>query len=607
VGVFIDGVYQSRPGVALGELTDVEAVELLRGPQGTLFGRNTSAGALNVRTQKPSFEEVGGFANLTVGDFGLTSIQGGINLPASDNLGFRFTGAFRERNGFSESPFGVESNDRDRFLIKGQAYWEPSDETSVRVIADYSEVDEQCCASVALAPASLLSPQAVADTTPITGDVDSLRINEDLQFANGFDSTGLSVELEHDFGNSTLTAIASYRDYSSFSSQGDFLANDSFTVPNLDDDIETFTAEIRLQGTAFNDRLDWLIGGYYSDESISELFTFRLGEDFGSNVGGANFGAPDFLGLLSGAGSVLQQLAQGVTSPVFAPISNSSTSVDNFFTQDAESFSVFTHNIISVTDSLELTLGARYVDDSKDGAFDQLDANTPACNASLAALGSLTADPAGTVAALAPHLPAGVLEAITGPGGGPAAFLNCVPLFAPAIGSEFAPAAFAGIPFLPNEFDDTFSDEEFIYTVKLGYTVSDDLLLFAGFTHGYKSGGFNLDPTAAAGAAAGTGADPRFNSEEVDSFEVGLKSTLADGRVRLNITGFLSEFDDFQVNDFTGTNFETFNVADVSSTGVEAELNARLSPGFTLNAGITYADAEYGVRLCRLSHSAVLI
>jgi len=92
-------------------------------------------------------------------------------------------------------------------------------------------------------------------------------------------------------------------------------------------------------------------------------------------------------------------------------------------------------NIISVTDSLDLTLGARYVDDSKDGAFDQLDANTPACNASLTALGSLTADPSGTVAALAPHLPAGVLEAITGPGGGPAAFLNCVPLFAPAVGS----------------------------------------------------------------------------------------------------------------------------------------------------------------------------
>jgi len=323
VGVFIDGVYQSRPGVALGELTDVAAVELLRGPQGTLFGRNTSAGALNIRTNKPNFEEVSGFANFTVGDFGLTSVQGGINLPASDNLGFRFNGAFRERDGFSESPFGVESHDKDRFLLKGQAYWEPSDATSVRVIADYSEVDERCCASVALAPATLLSPQAVADTTPIVDDVDSLRINEDLQFANGFDSTGLSVELEHDFGNSTLTAIASYRDYSSFSSQGDFLANDSFTVPNLDDDIETFTAEIRLQGTAFNDRLDWLIGGYYSDESISELFTFRLGEDFGSNVGGANFGAPGFLGLLSGAGSVLQQLAQGVTSPVFAPISNS--------------------------------------------------------------------------------------------------------------------------------------------------------------------------------------------------------------------------------------------------------------------------------------------
>jgi len=101
--------------------------------------------------------------------------------------------------------------------------------------------------------------------------------------------------------------------------------------------------------------------------------------------------------------------------------------------------------------------------------------------------------------------------------------------------------------------------------------------------------GFNLDPTAAQG-----GADPRFASEEVDSWELGFKSTLADGRVRFNVTGFWSTYDDFQVLEFTGTRFQTFNVDDVSSKGFEAELNASLSENFSLNGGFTYADSAYG-------------
>jgi len=115
------------------------------------------------------------------------------------------------------------------------------------------------------------------------------------------------------------------------------------------------------------------------------------------------------------------------------------------------------------------------------------------------------------------------------------------------------------------------------------------LLAYGSFSHGYKAGGFNLDTTAAQG-----GADPRFDSEEVDSWELGLKSTLADGRVRLNMTGFWSTYDNFQVLEFTGTKFQTFNVDDVSSKGVEGELFASLSDSVSLNGGFTYAVAEYG-------------
>ena len=170
--------------------------------------------------------------------------------------------------------------------------------------------------------------------------------------------------------------------------------------------------------------------------------------------------------------------------------------------------------------------------------------------------------------------------------------LNCFPFAAPVLSSipSTNPAAIgAGTGILPREFDDNFSDSEFIYTAKLDYDLTDDLLVYGSFAHGYKAGGFNLDPTAAQG-----GADPRFASEEVDTFELGFKSTLADGRVRFNVTGFWSEFDNFQVLEFTGTRFQTFNVDDVSSKGFESELNARLSDNFDLNAGLTYADAGYG-------------
>ena len=144
VGIFIDGVYQSRPGVALGELVDIEAIEMLRGPQGTLFGRNVTAGALNIRTVAPVIGETGGFANLTYGNYDLLNVQGAMNIAAGENLAFRATGSFRNRDGFMTSTIvnGGESHDRDRFMLRGQALWEPADATSLRLIADYQKTDE---------------------------------------------------------------------------------------------------------------------------------------------------------------------------------------------------------------------------------------------------------------------------------------------------------------------------------------------------------------------------------------------------------------------------------------------------------------------------------
>ncbi len=608
VGVFIDGVYQSRPGVALGELTDIASLELLKGPQGTLFGRNTSAGALNIRTKKPTFDGFNGYADFTYGNFDLINVQAGANFTASEDLAFRVNGAYRERDGFLTSTTDPdnESHNRDRFLIKGQALWEPSDVTSLRLIADYSETDENCCAAVTLSTSPNLGP-AVNTFFPVVGFEDSLEgqvFNDDAVWRNGSDSFGVSGELVHDFGFAEATLIGSYRDFTAFSEQGDFNSTPQYTVPLLEDDIQTITAELRFQGNAFDDRLDWLVGGYWADETIDEIFQLELGSAFQSSVGQANFGSSVALGTLAAAGTFL---ANGNNPAVFATgVSSAGAVADNRFNQEATSISIFTHNIFSVTDRLDLTLGARYNDDDKDGSFNQLSATNPeACIASslLAATVGGTAD-VDTNGDGVPDFSSFVANTFSflGPGGanlvaasaatGPGAFLSCFPFAAPTLSTVQSlnpTAALAGAGFLPREFDDNFSDSEFIYTAKLDYDVTDDLLVYGSFAHGYKAGGFNLDPTAAAG-----GADPRFASEEVDSFELGFKSTLADGRVRFNVTGFWSTYDNFQVLEFTGARFQTFNVDDVSSKGFEAELNARLSDNFDLNGGFTYADSAYG-------------
>ena len=615
VGVFIDGVYQSRPGVALGELIDIEAIEMLRGPQGTLFGRNVTAGALNVRTKAPNLDEFEGFANFTYGNYDLVNIQGGINTPVSDTLALRLTGSYRERDGFLESSIvpGAESHNRDRFIIRGQALWEPTDVTSLRLIADYQEVDENCCAAVTLSASPNLSDATRDRIFPALGFEDSLeeRIFNDQEFSNGLESYNLSAELNHDFGNVTATAIVAYSDFLGDSVQQEFNGGLQYTVagetvPAADrtsfDDIKTFTAELRFQGEAFDDRLDWLVGGFYADEQIVEEFTLGLGPDYSALVGEANFGGAlgpalgsQFLSLYAGAGAFIQQLQAGNPAPVFAPLSGDGQFGRNRFEQDAQSFSIFTHNIFEVTDTVDLTLGARYIDDSKDGLYDQVSTGGNSCLAAATFLATASAagagDPAAGAAlgALGAQIGPATLGLLTNPaliGGG--GFINCFPFSAPAI-PDFAPAAFGAFGFFPEEYNDNFSDEEIIYTAKLGWEPTGDLLFFGSFSHGYKAGGFNLDASAGAG-----GADPRFRSEEIDAFEIGMKSTIADGRLRFNLTGFHQTMDDFQVLEFTGTRFQTFNVQDVSSTGFEAELNGRLSENFFINAGVTYADAEYG-------------
>ncbi|WP_066712251.1 TonB-dependent receptor [Sphingomonas adhaesiva] len=573
-----------------------------------MFGRNTSAGALSITTKRPDLNDYEGFANVSVGNFDFVGVQAGFNAPVvKDQLGIRLLGAYRKRDGFVKSTTsGPESQNRDRFILRGQALWEPTADLSLRLIGDYAETDENCCTAVIIRETELRDLGAFAAYgLPANGGViDSgqnavrRRRSSDLGFTNNSKQWGASGELKYDLGDAKITYIGSYRKFETQNAQFDYVGLNIYQLgpgpfaPNLPFggvDTELMSHELRFQGTAFDDRLDWLVGAYYSNEKISEIQAIALGPDYQAYASTQLFNAVgnSFAPLGPNPLFALTRLAQttGTTSipgvgtvPNFAlpnnvgVDANGSFAVNNF-TQDAESFSVFTHNVIKVTDNISLTVGARYVDEKKDGAFNQLSASSPACAATANGFNNIINNLTTVLG-----LPAASAQALAGG----AVALNCF-----SFTTQANLPASAVLP-LPREFDLRFKDDELTYTAQLAYNNNAGFLAYVSHSHGFKSGGFNLDPAASAG-----GLDPRFDSEKVDSYEIGIKSSLLNNKATANLAVFHMDMADFQVLEFNGIQFQTFNVAAAKSTGAEFEFLGRFDPNMTLNFSVAYTDARY--------------
>lgn len=573
VGIFIDGAYQARPGVALSEFVDVERVEVLRGPQGTLFGRNTSAGALNITNARPDVNEFGGFVNAEYGNFDEKSLQGAINVPiVEDTVAIRLTGAYRDRDGFlsvvdrTGREIG-ETNSVDQWLVRGQIGWDTESGLRGRIIADYSNSQSSCCGAIELYQTPLVTGGAYTavglganggngqpsvstaprDQAAFERAMDNRVVSANRVPVADIDNYGVTGELEFPISeNADLIFIGSYRKYKSFEAyDSDFTGNDIFDVDALNLEIDNWTAELRLQGEAAGGKLNYMVGGFYSDEQIDQSINFSLGADYDRNFGG-------FLGGLAGPTPLTTLVG----------VNPNNTSNTNRFQQDAKSYAIFTHNSFEVTDGLELTLGARYSWEEKSGGFTQPAVNNQVCPATLGRLGAIG------------QINAALVPAFVG--------LGCFGFTAPVN----LPQA-AALP-LPRTFQSNFDDEELIYTIKLGYEFSPFVTSYASFTHGYKAGGINLDTTAAVG-----GADPTFLSEEVDAWELGVKGQTPNGALTVNIAAFYEEFTNFQVLEFTGTAFATFNVPVAETQGVEIESVIRPNDELTFNLAATILEASY--------------
>ena len=536
---------------------------------------------------RPDLSEFGGFANATYGNRNLMNVQGAINLPVvEDAVAVRLTGAYRKRDGFMTvvDRTGTElgdSNGTDQYLLRGQVGWETEGGIRGRIVADYAkstapfgaalEVLQSPVETFGLFNAVGLGPRggmAGPDVALTPNDVigGQAAVDNRIATANFIPNTrtklwGVTGELEIPLGAAAdLIYIGSYRKFDSFEAyDSDFSGLDVFDVTANNVAIETITQEVRIQGDAFDDKLEWMVGAYYSKEDITQDVSFALGEDFGELIGAL------FFGPTNGAfGANPLTLLSGGVDPA-------GTTNTNIYSQDSTSWSVFTHNTLEVLDGLKVSVGLRYSDESKDGSFAQGANSNALCPALLSnvdlaqlQLGNLVFPPAP--AALGPNILATGCFAFTAPADQPL--------------SAFLP--------LPRTFSDKFKDNELIYTGKVAYELAPDINSYASFTHGYKSGGFNLDSTAAAG-----GADPRFASELVDAYEVGVKARLLDNAVTLNVAAFVEKFKNFQVLEFTGAQFQTFNVPKANTKGVEIETVIRPDDHFTVTGGLTLLDTNY--------------
>ena len=595
VALFIDGVYRSRTGVGLSELGDIERVEVLRGPQGTLFGRNASAGLINIITKGPSYD-FGGAGSATYGNYNYVRLDGSITGPiVADKAAFRLDGVYQKRDGFiiNATPGEKDINDRDRYLIRGQLLLEPNDAIKLRLIGDYTKRTEFCCGAVnygpnrnvsrdpatgdlVIVPNTLLPVlQLLGANIPVaTGDqkfVRSQATTPGFNYISNTEDFGFSSEGTWSLGNATLTGITSYRDYKNRQGQdSDYNALDIFRRTALDRRFRTFTQEFRAQGEAFDKRLDWLVGGYFANEILNVRDDFKYGNDFqrysncvlaegqarginnlnlintadsscfnrtlaatqSATIRGLAGLSPLGAGGFSPAGGFANIAAAiGFTPPAGTNLLNGTGVVDNRFRQKSRNYAFFTHNVIDIVRDKLSLTLGGRYTNEKKTLTGSFNTNNNFCGA----------------------LRASGLAAFAG--------LPCV------INNTSGP----GIALTdPNRKK---NESEFTGTTVLAFKPSKNVLVYGSYSRGYKAGGFNLDTSALdlpnAALAATTpintvangrpdAADLQFAPEIVNAYEIGAKF---NGRkFNLNAAVFYSEFKNFQLNTFNGINFEVTNV-----------------------------------------------
>jgi iron complex outermembrane recepter protein len=578
VGVFIDGVYRSKSASSISDLPEIERIEVLRGPQSTLFGKNTSAGAISIITKKPQFEW-GGSASLSYGNYDTKEGTLALNARLSDTTALRLSGSFSKRDGtFDNINLGTKVNNRDRFSLRYDLLVEPSDTVSFRLIADYNKLTEVCCGAVPIFNGPV--------TTNVIGGVLGARIGNPARVfnyetvysqdpTNRLSGKGISLQGDIDLGFAKLTSITSTR------GQSDNTTLDvDFTAATIVDQaintkISDFTQEFRL--TSNNDSpLSWLVGGFYGTETIDRDEFIKWGTQ----------GRPFINSLVSGTLPLLEglQAASGGIAPGTTYIQpGQGVKVD--YELKSKSFSLFGQADYKIGEKFTVSGGLAYLNDSKRGsmngnstdAFARLNLNNVP-NISLLPIGALAVPGNAATTAFLRNVALSLSPAGS-------------TLASPIPGNYFAALGLGGAQFLSQPFnytDERLKDNKTVYMARLGYEFSRRLNAYVSYSKGWKAGAFNLSRDSRPQLnGVGRSTEP----ENVTVYELGIKGSFPGGFANLAV--FKQSIKGFQSNAFTGTGFNLVNAGEQSVKGFEFDFGYSPVKGLNLSGGVTYLDPLY--------------
>ena len=525
VGLYLDGVYIAKAQGSIFDVADLERVEILRGPQGTLYGRNALAGAINLISKKPT-GEAGGSVELTYGSFDYRKIKGAIDLPQMGIFSAKVSGQYVKRDGLIDvipNPIAgvvtalpnvvnqTDTIDSASFMVQLRA--ELSDSITADYTYDYNKQKQRPPFAQLLRVNRNGDPRDIFDPASPSfafgGAFFPLHqyTNPDRQTVASIDGAvyerarayGHALTLTADLGGATLKSITAYRDLA----WADGLDLDGSPTPvaftQRITDYNAFSQELQLAGTAFSDRLNYVLGAFYFKEKAETLgpqVFFGGGSDFQSDYG-----------------------------------------------SHTKALALYAQLDYDLTDAFKLSLGGRYTYEKKDiRRF--LRVNFDAAN------------------------------------------------------GIFAPLVVANIPYggVPDAKYNNFSP-----SATLSYAASEDINLYARFARGFKSGGFNGEtndfgvPTAACPSGAFELCDP-YDPEKVDSYELGVKTRLADGRLIFNVAAFRDDHKDIQLSIFRATGAASSivrNAAAARIQGLEFEAIAKPVDGLTVNGSLALLDADY--------------
>ncbi|MDJ0908071.1 MAG: TonB-dependent receptor [Woeseiaceae bacterium] len=587
VGVFIDGVYRSRSAAAITDLPNLERVEVLRGPQSTLFGKNASAGVISVVTALPA-NELSGSLETVFGNFNQVIVRGEASIPLTDTTGIGVSFNSNQRDGYSTNlANGAEFNERDRVGFRAQLATAIGDNLALRFIGDVDKIDEQCCGVGNLVNGPTFAAIQAVGGNLLPEDVFSRDAFYNLSPFNEIDNSGFSMQADLDIGETTLTSITAWRNVNRVEDiDADFTSADILSSNFSETDIDTFTQELRLQGST--DSMDWMIGAFWFDENVTYDTDARYGDDIRL-----------YVDILAGGPGVLAGLEGALGLPpgiLFA----SGQGVAETTGQDNQALSIFGQVDFQLGDRATLTLGANFTSDEKDAFVSQV--NTGVFS-SLDFVQIGFAQIFGALEAQDPGNPANLPTAQA------LSVIECSPASPPPACNPLL--AFQPLQILPqfvnypNSVEDgSSSDEEVTWTVRLAFDLTDDINVYASAATGFKATSWNLSRDArpfpedlAAIEAAGL-ATPNLTTgtrfagpEEALVYEIGMKARFDQGAV--NIAIFDQEIEGFQSNIFGGLGFNLSNAGKETRTGVEIDATWYPTEALQLTFAGTFLDPQY--------------